>query len=147
MRANATRTLAGGFVGTLVMTGLMYAVAPMMGVRMDIAGMLGSMLGGNWTAGLVAHLMNGTLIFPLFYSSLLERRLPGSAAVRGTLFGVGLWLVAQLLVMPMVGAGVFSAHAGGAMAAMASLLGHVLYGSTLGAISGSRALAPAPRVA
>jgi Family of unknown function (DUF6789) len=143
MRTNTGRAIAGGFAGTLVMTGMMYMVAPMMGVHMDIAVMLGSMLGGSWAAGLAMHFVNGSLIFPLVFVSVLLGRLPGPAPVRGVLFGVGLWLVAQVMVMPMMGAGLFSVHAGGAMAAMGSLVGHALYGAVLGAAVAS----PAPAVA
>jgi hypothetical protein len=46
-------------------------------------------------------------------------------------------------VMPMMGAGLFSSAMGGAMAAMGSLIGHVLYGSLLGVIASS----PEQRVA
>lgn len=68
--------------------------------------------------------------------------LPGSAAIRGTIWGVVLWFVAQTVVMPMMGAGLFSCEMGGAIAARGSLIGHVLYGSLLGIIAG----APEPRV-
>jgi hypothetical protein len=37
--------------------------------------------------------------------------------------------------MPIMGAGVFSSAIGGMMAAMGSLIGHVLYGSLLGVIA------------
>lgn len=137
MRTNVARAVAGGFAGTALMTGMMYLVAPMMGVRMDIAAMLASMLGGSWTAGLAMHFMNGAVVFPMAFL-LLQRWLPGSATVRGVLLGTGLWMIAQVMVMPMMGAGFFSANAGGAMAAMASLAGHVVYGSTLGAITGAK---------
>ena len=126
------RAALGGFVGTLVMTGMMYVVAPMMGLHMDIAAMLGSMLGGSWTAGMMMHFVNGSVIFPAVYVYALYAHLPGSPAVRGTIWGVALWLVAQTAVMPMMGAGLFSSAAGGLMAAMASLIGHILYGSLLG---------------
>jgi hypothetical protein len=92
------RAALGGFVGTLAMTAMMYFVAPMMGLNMDIAAMLGSMLGGSWTAGMMM----------------------------------------QVVVMPMMGAGVFSSAMGGMMAAMGSLVGHVLYGSLLGIVAGAR---------
>lgn len=58
------RAALGGFVGTLAMTAMMYLVAPMMGLHMDIAAMLGSMLDGSWPAGLMMHFVNGTVIFP-----------------------------------------------------------------------------------
>lgn len=143
MHPTFARAALGGFVGTLVMTGMMYIVAPMMGLRMDIAAMLGSMLGGSWTAGLMMHFVNGAVIFPAIYVYALYAHLPGSPAVRGTIWGVALWLVAQTVVMPMMGAGLFSSAMGGVMAAMGSLIGHVLYGSLLGII----ASAPEPRVA
>ena len=54
-----------------------------------------------------------------------------------------LWLIAQVVVMPMMGAGLFSSSAGGMMAAMGSLVGHVPYGSLLGIL----ASAPEPRLA
>ncbi|MCI0462368.1 MAG: hypothetical protein L0Z62_35905, partial [Gemmataceae bacterium] len=59
----------------------------------------------------------------------------------GITWGVILWVLAQVVVMPMMGAGLFSANAGGLMAAMGSLLGHLVYGGLLGFFAGS------PRVA
>ena len=137
MRPNVTRLVLGGFLGTLAMTAMMYMVAPMMGVRMDIAAMLGSMLGGSWAAGMAMHFFNGTVVFPLVYGYLLVSRLPGPPVVRGALWGVALWLIAQTMVMPMMGAGLFSAAAGGMVAAVGSLVGHLVYGAILGAVNGS----------
>ena len=139
MRPTVTRLVLGGFAGTLAMTAMMYMVAPMMGVRMDIAAMLGSMLGGSWAAGLFMHVVLGTLVFPLVFGYLLVARLPGPPSLRGTLWGAALWLIAQTMVMPMMGAGLFSASAGGVVAAMGSLVGHLLYGAILGTISVERA--------
>ena len=139
MRPNVTRLVLGGLVGTMAMTAMMYMVAPMMGVRMDIAAMLGSMLGGSWTAGLAIHFINGTLVFPLVFGYLLVSRLPGPPVLRGALWGLILWLIAQTMVMPMMGAGLFSAAAGGMVAAVGSLIGHLLYGTILGTLSVARA--------
>jgi uncharacterized membrane protein YagU involved in acid resistance len=137
MRPDPLKAILGGFVGTSVMTLMMYFVAPMMlGKPMDIAAMLGSMLGGSWAMGLLMHFANGSIIFPLIYVYGLYRLLPGEPWLRGTIWGLILWLLAQALVMPMMGAGVFSAHAGGLMAVMASLIGHVVYGALLGGIAG-----------
>jgi len=130
-----SRAVLGGFVGTAAMTAMMYLVAPMMGLRMDIAAMLGSMLGGIWAAGMVMHVVNGTFIFPAIYAYALYDRVPGSPTIKGTVWGVALWLMAQVIVMPMMGAGLFSSNMGGLMAAMGSLAGHVLYGSLLGVIA------------
>lgn len=132
-----TRAIAGGLVGTIAMTAMMYLVAPMMGLNMDIAAMLASVLGGSWTAGMVMHFVNGVLIFPAIFAFVLYDALPGSPTVKGTIWGVALWLVAQIVVMPMMGGGLFSANMGGMMAAVASLAGHLLYGGLLGSIAGA----------
>ena len=136
-----TRAALGGLVGTMAMTAMMYVVGPMMGLHMDIAAMLGSMLGGSWAAGMMMHVLNGTLIFSAIYVYALYERLPGSPVIKGTTWGVALWLMAQVVVMPMMGGGLFSSAMGGMMAVMGSLIGHLLYGSLLGVI----ASAPEPR--
>jgi uncharacterized membrane protein YagU involved in acid resistance len=119
----------------VAITMMMYLVAPMMlGYPMDIANMLGSMLGDHWWAGMVMHFANGAVIFPLIYAFLLYGFLPGSPAVKGITWGVVLWFLAQVVVMPMMGAGFFS---GSVMAAMGSMIGHVAYGWFLGWIAGS----------
>ena len=144
MHPNLGRAIAGGFVGTVVMTLMMYYVSPMMmGMTMDIAAMLGSMLGGSWTAGMMMHFINGSVIFPAIYVYLLYERLPGSPVLRGAAWGTILWFLAQTVVMPMMGGGFFSSQMGGAMAVMGSLIGHLIYGSLLGAIASSPALRPA----
>lgn len=132
---SVSRSILGSFAGTVAITMMMYFVAPMMlGHPMDIAKMLGSMLGENWWAGMVMHFVNGTVIFPLIYVFLLYGVLQGSPVVKGISWGIALWLLAQVVVMPMMGAGFFS---GSAMAAMGSLVGHVAYGWLLGWIAGS----------
>lgn len=133
--AMIARTMLGGLAGTVAITMMMYFVAPMMlGQPMDIAKMLGSMMGDNWWMGMGMHLMNGIVIFPLIYAFLLYRILPGAPVVKGITWGVGLWLLAQVVVMPMMGVGFFS---GGMMPAMGSLMGHLAYGALLGVIGGS----------
>jgi uncharacterized membrane protein YagU involved in acid resistance len=145
MKPNLSKVFLGGFAGTVAMTLMMYFVAPMMlGKPMDIAAMLGSVMGGSWTLGMIAHLMNGAVIFPLLFAFVVVRFLPGPAAVKGMGWGVALWVVAQVVVMPMMGAGFFSANAGGMMAAVASLMGHLVYGALLGSVGAAPALAPVP---
>ena len=138
MRPNIGRAMLGGFVGTLAITLMMYQLGPMMGMmKMDIAESLGKMTGMGWMAGMMIHFLNGTIIFPLLYAFLLYRVLPGGPVVKGTTWGVILWLIAQLMVMPMMGGGMFSSKMGGMMTVGGSLIGHLLYGALLGAIGGS----------
>lgn len=138
MKINVKRTVLGGLAGTVVLTMMMYFVAPMMlGHTMDIAAMVGGMMGGSWALGMAVHWMLGVIVFPLFYGSVVYKLLPGTPIARGAIWGMLLWLIAQTMVMPMAGAGFFSATAGGMTAVMASLMGHLLYGGLMGQIAGS----------
>jgi uncharacterized membrane protein YagU involved in acid resistance len=115
------------------MTAVGLFVAPMMGMPpMNPAEMLGSQMGGLLIVGWAAHLMIG-ITLGLIYAALVAERLPGPPAVRGAIFSLAPWLMAQLVVMPMMGMGVFS---GSATLAMGSLIGHLVYGAALGAIVG-----------
>lgn len=86
MKPNTGKAILGGLAGTVLMTLMMYYAAPMMmGLKMDIAAMLGSMMGNSWTLGMMAHFFNGTIIFPLIYAFVLYRLLPGAPWLKGAL--------------------------------------------------------------
>ncbi len=140
MKSNITKMLLGGLTGTLMMSLMMKFAAPMLvGQPMDIAAMLGNMMGGVYALGLAAHLMLGIIVFPFIYVVLLRQILPGALLVKGLLFGTILWLLAETLIMPMAGAGFFMSEIGGAKAVMAALMGHLVYGGLLGVIAGKSA--------
>ena len=146
MKPNLVQSWAGGLAGTVVMSLMMRFVAPiMLGHPMDIAALIGKMMGGSLTMGLVVHLMNGVVIFPAVYALVVFRMLPGPPVLRGALWGVVLWLVAEAVVMPMAGAGFFSAEIGGAMAALVALMGHLVYGALLGLVAGVAVVATPQR--
>lgn len=129
---NPLKTIAAGIVATFVMTGLMF-MAPMMGLPpMDMGQMLGSVMGGNTAVGWAAHFMIGIAI-AAGYAAVFASRIPGPPALKGALYSLLPWLMAQLVVMPMMGMGLFS---GSTAAAGGSLLGHLVYGAVLGAVIG-----------
>jgi Kef-type K+ transport system membrane component KefB len=130
MKPNLSMVFLGALVGTPAMSVAMYVVAPLVGVRVDIVAMLGEMLG--WRMGMLVHILNGVIVFPLVFTFLFYRFLPGSPAAKGMAFGTALWLTSQLIVMPIMGTGLLSSHAGGMRAAAASLVGHVVYGYFIG---------------
>ena len=126
----------GGLIGTFIMTLMMMYLAPMMtGAPMDIAAMLGGMLGG-WKVGMAAHLIMGIIVFPLIYVLVVYHFVGGTPLVRGLVYGVLLWLAAVIVVMPIAGAGVLMSNVGGMMAVIAALIGHLVYGGLLRAIAG-----------
>jgi uncharacterized membrane protein YagU involved in acid resistance len=147
MKPNIWKAIAGGFIGTVLFTLMMRFVAPMMGVRMDIVGKLGEMTHTGMAGGLFMHFLNGAVIFPLIYVYLLYRWLPGAPWQKGLLWGVILWLGVETVMMPMMGAGVFSMEMGGMKSVTATLIGHLVYGAILGAIAGAPAAAKAVKVA
>ncbi len=131
MKSKAGIAILGGLIGTPLMTVLMYVLAPILGLKTDIVSLLGETLGG-WKMGMLVHILNGVVIFPLAFALFFYRVLPGRAFRKGLGFGLVLWLASQLIAMPAMGAGLFSSHVGGLKAAGALLLGHVAYGASLG---------------
>jgi uncharacterized membrane protein YagU involved in acid resistance len=137
MNTNIIKTILGGIVGTLMMSLMMRFAAPIMvGQPMDIAAMLGNMMGNNYAMGMATHIMLGVLVFPLIYALLFFRLLPGVPLIKGMTWGLILWLIAETMVMPMAGAGFFMTEIGGMNAVMAALMGHLVYGGLLGVIAG-----------
>jgi len=147
VKPNTWKAIAGGFIGTVMFTLMMRFVAPMMGVRMDIVAKLGEMTHTGMAGGLFMHFLNGTVIFPLIYVYLLYRLLPGAPWQKGLLWGVILWLGVEIVMMPMMGSGIFSMETGGMKAVTAALMGHLVYGAILGAIAGAPAPANAVKAA
>ncbi len=132
-RVNFGRAALAGLGATAVMTMLMLA-GPMMGMpKMLIGDMLGSFLHIGSAAGWVMHAMIG-VVLALIYAAAVAGRLPENRAVRGAIYGFGVFLVAQLVVTPMMGGGMFSG--GNVPMIMGSLLGHFVYGAVLGWIYG-----------
>ena len=140
MKPNIWKAIAGGFIGTVMLTLMMRFVAPVMGVKMDIVAKLGEMTHTGMAGGFLSHFLNGAVIFPLIYVYLLYRWLPGAPWLKGVLCGVILWLALETVMMPMMGGGIFSTKMGGMKAVMAALVAHLVYGGVLGAIAGGPAL-------
>lgn len=134
MRIDYMRAIVAGIIGTAVMTAVGLWVAPMMGMpAMNPASMLADTMGGSLVMGWLGHFMVG-IILALIYAAFAAPYLPGHPAVRGALFGIAPFLLAQIAVMPMMGMPVFS---GSVEMAMGSLIGHLVYGAVVGAIYGS----------
>jgi uncharacterized membrane protein YagU involved in acid resistance len=132
---NSTRAVAAGVIGTATMTALLL-IEPSVGLpNIAIGQILSSAL------GLSAYLPTGAAIgwcihfvvgvaFALVYAGVFARRLPGSPFVRGVVYGGLIFVLAQLIFMPLVGGGVFSR--GDVQMIAGSLLGHLVYGGVVG---------------
>ena len=132
---NWSRAIAAGVIGTLVMTAVGVWMAPFMGIpRMNPAEMLASAMGGSLVIGWGAHLMVGTILGVTY--AVVAPWLPGPPLVRGALYGLTPFLLAQVVVLPMMGMPLFS---GSIAVAMGSLIGHLIYGAIVGGVYGRSA--------
>ena len=133
---NRVRASASGLVATAAVT-VLWLVEPVLGLpSLAVGSMLSSFLAVAtaylpiWPAvGWAIHAVVG-IGLALIYARWAADRLPGVPIIRGVLFGVGVFLFAQITFMPLVGAGFFSRGDGPLL--IGSLIGHCVYGGLLG---------------
>lgn len=130
------RATAAGALGTLVLTALWLA-EPSIGLpRIAIGQILGAFMAvsvahasvgavGGW----IVHFLVGIML-ALIYAWICVDRLPGPPTARGAIYGALVFLVAQSVFMPLVGAGFFAR--GDLELLIGSLLGHIVYGIAVG---------------
>ncbi|MGF7080366.1 DUF6789 family protein [Mucilaginibacter sp. UYCu711] len=126
------QALTGGIIATSVMTMIMLA-APMMGMPdMKIGNMMAGFMGIPVWLGWAMHLMIG-IVWAMVYVFLIKDRLTLNPAIKGMLFALLPWILMQLMVMPMMGMGVFSANSPNpVMMVVGTMMGHLVYGLVLG---------------
>jgi len=142
---NARRATIAGVLGTLAMT-MLFFLEPLLGLpKMAEGGILSTVMSAS-VANLPVGFVGGWIIhfavgigLALLYAVLAERRLPGPPILRGMLYGALVFVAAQVLLMPLVGSGIFSSGDPGRL--MGSLAGHLLYGAVVGWVVGRGARA------
>lgn len=136
MKANDVdigRAVIAGLAGTVVMTLVGLYGAPMMGIpAMNPAAMLAGAMGNVMLLGWMGHFMIGVVLAVGY--ALVASALPGPPVLRGMVYGVAPYLLAQIVVIPMMGMPVFS---GSIELAMGSLIGHLVYGAVVGGVYGT----------
>jgi uncharacterized membrane protein YagU involved in acid resistance len=139
MQSKISKAIVAGLTGTLAMTAFMF-MGPLMGMpEMNIGEMLGGFMGIPTVIGWMAHFMIGATL-ALGYAFLFEAHLPGSKLVRGMLYGLLPWLMSQVIVNPMMGAGIFASNTPSPMLmVLGSLLGHLVYGIVVGILYTTKA--------
>ena len=141
--ANVRRAAVAGLIGTAAMTALWQAEMQLGLASLAVGDILSNLLSviTAHTAlgplmGWVLHFTAGILL-ALLYAAWAGPRRPVPMAW-GLLYGVMIFLVAQLVFMPLVGAGLFSR--GDPAMLIGSLVGHLVYGGLVGLIYGAPAL-------
>lgn len=142
--------LASGFLATLAMTTIMYVLpllhlgqvdAPLWAARLFIADPVVAA-----AVGLTIHLFVG-FGYAWLFADQIEPRLSVGPMRAGFTYGTALWLFAQAIAVPSLGALAGLVHGGGyspgffairlgASAAFGSLVAHLAYGGVLGFVYG-----------
>lgn len=125
-----------GLAATAAMTVFTF-MAPLMGVEMNIPKMLAGTMGAPVIVGWVAHFMIGVILAVSFAVVYYPNFGSSNKIKSGAIFSLIPWLMAQLIIMPMMAIlnggsysdGLFS---GSMVLAGASLMGHLLFGVVLG---------------
>jgi uncharacterized membrane protein YagU involved in acid resistance len=138
VKTSLGKSAIAGLLATFAMTVIML-MAPLMGMpEMNIGRMLGGFMGVPSFVGWAGHFMIG-VVLAVAYGQFFAARLPGAPWVRGILYGLIPWLMSQVIINPMMGAGVFaSLTPAPALMVMGSLLGHMVYGAVLGPVYARR---------
>jgi uncharacterized membrane protein YagU involved in acid resistance len=104
---------------------------------MNIPAMLSDFMGVPVVVGWLAHFMIGTIL-ALIYVSLFLQKLSWAPWIKGAIYGLFPWFLAQVMVNPMMGAGVFAMNTPAPMMmVMGSLIGHLVYGAVVGLVYGA----------
>jgi uncharacterized membrane protein YagU involved in acid resistance len=135
-----SRAVPAGVIATASMTALLL-IEPAIGLPEIAIGQLLSTSLSITTAHLAIGPATGWLVhflvgiaWALLYVYVVMPRLPGAPFVRGLAYGFLVFLLAQSLLLPLVGGGFFSG--GNPSMLTGSLLGHLVYGGVLGWVYG-----------
>jgi hypothetical protein len=104
------------------------------------------MLGGAvaWMPAMVLQFVNGSITLPLIYAYVVFRFLSGEPWLRGALWGVILWCLTEILVMPLMRDALSGVTSIGATTVLVFglLLVFLVYGTLLGALAGAASPRP-----
>lgn len=141
---NWRRAAWAGLVATAVMSALYYILAWAGTPQLDVAAMLSSKLGWLPFWGWVMHFLIGIVLAQL-YGAWFAGSLSGAMWLRGAVYGLLPFLAAQLVVVPLMGGGVFSSALEQPVWMVAlGLAGHVVYGAVVGWVYGPALLQEDP---
>jgi len=126
------RGIVAGLIATVVLSILM-VLKGRMGVmpELDVIAMLAGQMGGQVMMGWIAHFVIGAIIYGLAFANIGSSLPGGSDTIRGVALAVIGWLIMMIVIMPMMGNGFFAMNMG-MMAAVATLILHIIFGAVLG---------------
>ncbi len=132
MKTKLIRGMVAGFVATVLLTALMVAKA-LTGFmpELNLAALLSGVMHAPIWVGWITHFLIGTVVWGGLFA-VLAPRIPGSnCTIRGAIFGLGIWVLMMVVVLPLTGMGLFGGVYGAAAPAVTLAL-HLVYGVVLG---------------
>jgi len=134
MRDRIQKGVLAGLAATIALTILMLlkdlaGFAP----RVDLVALLSGALELPVWASWIGHFLIGSVIWGVLFAVLAPKIPTSTCTAKAVMFSVAAWLLMQLVILPLAGAGVFGARYG-IMAPVLTLALHVIYGAVLGAV-------------
>lgn len=132
MNQKVSKSLVAGILGTIVMTVVMM-ILPYLGFpESDPASMLADMFGVSTLVGWILHFVVG-IVFALFYTLLcLMKRFVSNEHLRGVLFGVIVFILAQVGFVILSNFVTMPEPSGDlTMMMIGSVIAHIVYGYTV----------------
>lgn len=126
--ATLKKSILIGVVATFVMTVVSFAAHHIHLPNADFHAVITAFLHTGAIGAWVIYFGVG-IALAYFYNSFFRDKLPYKSWKRGFLYGLGLWLIVSIFVLPAAGMGVF---AGSVLNAAAMLIAMAFYGATLG---------------
>ena len=142
MRPHPGRAIVAGFVATTAMTLALYVLVSLLaGQPLDSARLGGAVA---WMPAMVLQFVNGSITLPLIYVYVVFRFLPGEPWIRGALWGVILWCLTEIIVMPLMQEALSGVTSIGATAVLVCglLLVFLVYGTLLGWLAAAESPRP-----
>lgn len=134
---NLARIVVAGVAGALAMSLATYLFNALRVPIVDFGRLIATKIlryhSHGTRLGLALHVTTGVLLALIY--ALVAHFLPGAAWLRGLTYGVFLWLVMMVVVLPLLGDGFFGWRTSRTMV-LSSLTVHLLYGVILGLAMG-----------
>lgn len=122
-----------GIMATIVLSILMILKSKMgLMPALDIISMLAGMMGAGALIGWLMHFMVG-IGYGVAFSQINSILPSNSFVTKGIILGIIGWLIMMVMLMPMMGAGMFAMKMG-MMAPVMTLILHIIFGATLGIV-------------
>jgi hypothetical protein len=130
--SNAMKGVIAGFIATLVLSAVMLLKVKfdLVPEELSIMSLLGRIAGGS-VAAWADHFIIGSLVWGLAFAGF-DSVVPNVPHwLKGIVFSLLAWLVMMVVFLPFVGVGLFGAKLG-VLAAVVTLIQHLVYGVALG---------------